>query len=418
MKISRIDQLFKNSTGIDPVSRTVIEDYQLEKLNELLKNEERRGGFYKNLPSSLSALQELETLPFTTEADLIQSGNRMVLLSQSEIQKVISEQTSGTTGAGKRVFYTEEDCRNTIRLFEAGLGEFIFPGNKTMICMPFSGPFGLGELIAEAVSNLGATPIAAGIGKTFGELKEILETEKPDTFVGMPTALLAILRLYGPISLKRALVSGDACPEVVIEECERILGTKLWPHYGSREMGLGGAICCPAHNGMHLREHHVIAEIVDDKGRRVPDGTWGELVITTIGMQAQPMIRYRTGDRTRIIPGKCACGSEIIRLDEVARIGSTGQMRQLDNQLFGIPELVDYKITWSEEGAAIQALVMGEESGQICDRIRDQISDQIRWRVAGLSDIFQEIGKLIINCKVTEDTDRPLYAAKRRIQAK
>ena len=69
----------------------------------------------------------------------------MLLCSQGEVQKVISEQTSGTTGAGKRVFYTEGDCEHTIELFMAGLGEFIYPGSITMVAMPFSGPFGLGE---------------------------------------------------------------------------------------------------------------------------------------------------------------------------------------------------------------------------------------------------------------------------------
>lgn len=407
MQKSRIDQLIIEQEGMVPSSREEVEALQLKKLNELLEREEKRGGFYKNLPSSLSALKELEDLPFTTEEDLIKNGNRMVVLSQAEISKVISEQTSGTTGAGKRVFYTEEDCLHTIRLFEAGLGEFVFPGNKTLICMPYSGPFGLGELISAAIRNLGAEPVEAGIGKTFGELKEILETEKPETFVGMPVVLLGLLRLYGKGCLKRALVSGDACPEVVIDECERILGAKLWPHYGSREMGLGGAICCPAHEGMHLRENHVIAEIVDENGKRVPDGTFGELVITTIGMQAQPLVRYKTGDRTRILPGRCPCGSCVVRLDEVARIGASGQMRKLDNQMFGIKELVDYRVSWSGETADLEALCLPEADIEILERkIRQSMEE-----VAGVAG-----ENLQVKVRAAKDEDRPLYAAKRRIQ--
>ena len=67
-------------------------------------------------------------------------------------------------------------------------------------------------------------------------------------------------------------------------------------------------------------ENHCITEIIDKEGNVLPDGQWGELVITTIGMEAQPLIRYRTGDHTRIIPGKCICGSEVRRLDFVRRI--------------------------------------------------------------------------------------------------
>lgn len=96
----------------------------------------------------------------------------MLLCSQGEIQRIISEQTSGTTGAGKRVFYTEGDCEHTIELFMAGLGEFIYPGSRTMVAMPFSGPSGLGELIADAIRRIGAHPLLTGNNKTYGELKQ------------------------------------------------------------------------------------------------------------------------------------------------------------------------------------------------------------------------------------------------------
>ncbi len=387
--------------GFIPSSREELEALQLKKLNELLEKEERRGGFYRNLPASLSSLQELKKLPFTTEADLVRNGNRMVVLSQSEITKVISEQTSGTTGAGKRVFYTEEDCRRTIQLFEAGLGEFVYPGSRTLICMPYSGPFGLGELISAAIRNLGAEPIEAGVGKTFGELKELLDTEQPDTYVGMPTALLSLLRLFGKGSLERALVSGDACPESVIRETERLLGSRLWPHYGSREMGLGGAVCCPAHEGMHLRENHVIPEIVDPEGSPVPDGTFGELVITTIGMEAQPLIRYRTGDRTRILPGKCPCGSCVVRLDEVSRIGASGNMRKLDDLIFAIQEIVDYRITWEKERAELEALILPSDQNSVCEKIQNC------WKK------LDKETELAITLRPACSEDRPLYAAKR-----
>ena len=71
---------------------------------------------------------------------------------------------------------------------------------------------------------------------------------------------------------------------------------------------------------MHLRENHVIAEIVDEEGRVLPEGEYGELVITTIGMEAMPLVRYRTGDMTRILPGPCPCGSHVLRLDHPHRI--------------------------------------------------------------------------------------------------
>ena len=342
-----------------PVTRASIEQLQLRKLNALLAREKERGGFYRDLPDHLDSLADLTSLPFTTDEDLAHYAPGLLLCSQAEIQRVLSDATSGTTGAAKRVFYTEGDCEHTIELFMAGLGELIFPGSVTMICFPFSGPHGLGELIAEAIERLGARPLKLGAGLSYGEFAKLLERERPDTFVGMPVQLLSLLRVCGRGSLRRALVSGDACPDAVLRGCEAILQSRLFPHYGSREMALGGAITCPAHEGMHLRENHVIAEIVDAQGRPLPPGERGELVITTIGMEAMPLIRYRTRDYTRVIPGKCPCGSEVLRLDTVRR-KETAELAALDETLFSLPFVCDYRAERRNCRLHLQILTCGK----------------------------------------------------------
>ena len=358
MQKSRIDNYIMTAEALPVITRESLEALQLKKLNAVLKREKARGGFYKDLPEHLNSLDELETLPFTTEEDLAQNAPGLLLCSQAEIQRILSDATSGTTGAAKRVFYTEGDLAGTVELFMAGLGELIFPGSVTMICFPFSGPNGLGELIAEAVTRLGAKPLKLGAGLRYGEYREVMEFEQPDTFVGMPVQLLGILRVCGRGSLRRALVSGDACPPVVMRGCEDLLGSPLFPHYGSREMALGGAICCPAHEGMHLRENHVIAEIVDDAGRPLPPGEVGELVITTIGMEAMPLIRYRTGDYTRILPLPCPCGSEVLRLDTVTR-RSNHALAGLDEALFSLPFVADYRAEMRNGQLCLTVLTCG-----------------------------------------------------------
>ena len=356
----RIDALIAGQEGLERVDRETIEAIQLKKLNRLLAREKERGGFYRDLPERLFSLADLPSLPFTTDEQLAANAPGLLLRSQSEISRVLSDATSGTTGAAKRVFYTEGDCERTVELFTAGLGELIFPCSVTMILFPFTGPFGLGELIAEAVSRLGARPLKLGASGSYGEWSEVLEKERPDSFVGMPVQLLRLLRVCGRGSLRRALVSGDLCPAAVIEGCESILGSRLFPHYGSREMALGGAITCPAHAGMHLRENHVIAEIVDEDGKPLPPGEYGELVITTIGMEAMPLIRYRTGDYTRILPGKCPCGSEALRLDTVSRRDGGEEMAALDETLFRLPFVADYRAERKNGRLCLEILTCGE----------------------------------------------------------
>ena len=384
--------------GLPVPDRRTIEALQLEKLNALLRREKRRGGFYAALPERLERLDALAELPFTTAADLAASGGRMLLCSQSAVQRVISGATSGTTGAAKRIFYTEADLENTVELYEAGLGELIFPGNVAAVAFPFSGPYGLGDLIAEAVTRLGAKPVKLDPSQCFGDVREALDRDRPDVYVGMPVPLLSLLRFCGPRSLRRALVSGDSCPESVMRGCETLLGSRLFPHYGSREMGMAGAICCPAHAGMHLRENHVIAEIVDERGRVLPPGETGELVITTVGMEAMPLIRYRTGDRTRLLPGLCPCGSAVIRIDRVSR-GEPGLCAEaLDEVLFADEHIVDCRCERSGDLLSVFALTDGAPE-------REALLSRLRALAPALS--------VELTCRQVGPKDRPFFAGKR-----
>ena len=346
MKRTNLDTWIETIEGIPHLTRENLEALQLRRLNELLKRLKDRGGIYADYPDKLENLSQMQSLPFTTAEMLSANPGRFLLTSQSEVSRVISGATSGTTGPAKRVFYTQQDTEHTIGLFTAGISEMLSAGEKCFIAFPFTGPFGLGDLIAQAVERLGGIPVRAGFGQPWGEMLALIREESPETYIGFPVTLLSLIRLYGAdFPIQRALISGDACPTGVLEELEKALGSKLYPHYGSRECGLGGAVTCPAFEGMHLRENHIIPEIIDEKGNVLPEGEYGELVLTTIGAEAMPLIRYRTGDFTRILP-PCPCGGVTRRLDTVTRKEGAISIEELDSALFRIPELVDYRAKW------------------------------------------------------------------------
>ncbi len=354
MKTSNLDNWICQTEGLSELNREALEALQLAGINRVLQRQGEKAG---TAPLRLESLEQLQTLPFTTAGELAGRPGRFLLTSQADISRVISGATSGTTGPGKRVFYTQRDCENTVGFFAAGISEMLCAGEKCLIAFPFSGPFGLGDLIAQAVEGLGGIPLRGG--GTYGELCQLIRAEQPQTYIGFPVPLLSVKRLYeGEFPIRRALLSGDACPAGVIEA----LGIPCFPHYGSRECGLGGAVTCPAHRGMHLRENHLLAEIVDETGKVLPDGQWGELVLTTFGLEAMPLVRYRTGDFTRILP-PCPCGSVTKRLDAVAR----GPMARLDDALFPVPGLIDFRV----EGKVVTArtLTPGLE-GALLQRLR------------------------------------------------
>jgi len=343
MKRTNLENWIETTEALPKLTREGLEELQLTRLNETLARLKSRGGFYKDYPERLRCLSELRKLPFTTAADLAAQPGKFLLTSQSEVSRVISGTTSGTTGPAKRVFYTARDTEHTVGFFAAGISEMLSPGEKCLIAFPFTGPFGLGDLIAQAVERLGAVPVKGGFGQTWGELAALVREAKPDAYIGFPVTLLSLIRMYGEgFPINNALVSGDACPEGVMEELAKAMDGRLYPHYGSRECGLGGAVTCPAFAGMHLRENHILPEIIDHQGNVLPEGEYGELVITTIGSDAMPLIRYRTGDYTRIL-SPCPCGGVTRRIDAVSRREGRVSMEALDSRLLHIPELVDYR---------------------------------------------------------------------------
>ena len=385
MKRVKLEDWIENIEALPTLTREGLENLQLQRLNETLARLRQRGGFYKDYPEKLDSLRDLQKLPFTTPEMLSAAPGKFLLTSQSEVNRVISGATSGTTGPAKRVFYTAQDTEHTVGFFTAGISEMLSAGEKCLIAFPFTGPFGLGDLIAQAVERLGATPVKAGFGQTWGELLALVRETRPETYIGFPVTLLSLIRMYGEdFPVKRALVSWDAFPEGVMAELEKALGSRLYPHYGSRECGLGGAVTCPAFEGMHLRENHIIPEIIDGNGKVLPDGEYGELVITTIGADAMPLIRYRTGDITRILP-KCPCGGVTKRLDRVSRREGMIEIEMLDSALFAILELVDYRAAYDgklhiegrcrDTGSAAEQIV--EAAKQVYPGLEIQVSTVI-----------------------------------------
>ena len=403
MNRTRLDAFIEQLEGIPHLTREALEELQLRRLNEMLGRMREAKIHYQDLPEKLNSLSDLQRLPFTTAQMLAEHPGRYLLTSQSDVTRVISGATSGTTGPAKRVFYTENDTAHTVWLFEAGIGEMLKPGEKCFIAFPFTGPFGLGDLIAQAVKNLGGIPIPAGFGQTWGEVLDLIRETEPETYIGFPVVLLSLVRLWGKdFPIQRALVSADACPDGVMAELEKALGSKLYPHYGSRECGLGGAVTCPAFEGTHLRENHIIPEIIDEHGNVLPDGEWGELVLTTIGLEAMPLIRYRTGDYTRILP-PCPCGGVTRRLDMVSRREGEISMGALDSALFSIPELVDYRVSFDGR-LSIEAFAT--RIGDVEDKIRSTVG-QVYPHLESGTDL-----------RLCSRDHRPAYLGKRHINPK
>lgn len=155
------------------------------------------------------------------------------------------------------------------------------------------------------------------------------------------------------------LLSTDHVPSTIVKVIEDTWGCDVYNHYGMTEMGLGGGVDCRARNGYHVREADMLFEIVDPgSGRPVGQGEWGEVVFTALTRNAMPLIRYRTGDMSRLVPEPCPCGTVLNRLAHVDQralgnihLPGGGILRQkdFDEALFTIDGLADFKVLWAKK---------------------------------------------------------------------
>ena len=198
MNRTNLENWIENTEALPRLTREGLDALQLRRLNETLTRVKARGGFYKDYPEKLEKLEDLGELPFTTAEEIAAHPEKFLTTSQSEVSRVISGATSGTTGISKRVFYTETDTTPTVGFFAAGISEMLRSGEKCLIAFPFTGAFGLGDLIAKAVESLGGIPVKAGYGQNWGSLIDLVKAERPETYIGFPVTLLSLARTGSP----------------------------------------------------------------------------------------------------------------------------------------------------------------------------------------------------------------------------
>jgi phenylacetate-coenzyme A ligase PaaK-like adenylate-forming protein len=336
-----------------------LEAWQLFKLNETLELAGKKSAFYRKtlagLPFPLESLSDLRQYPTTNPADVRENPLAFVCVSQDEIRRVVTLQSSGTTGEPKRVFFTAADQELTIDFFSVGMNTLTEPGDRVLILLPCQPPGSVGDLLRTGLERSARQPVPHGPVRDPNEVLESLRTSPVDSIVGSPTQVLGLARRWvRPARPPRTvLLSTDYVPEAIVRTLEETWGCEVFNHYGSTEMGLGGGVECSAHNGYHLRDADLLFEIIDPhSGEPVSEGVYGEIVFTTLTRQGMPLIRYRMGDRSRFLKMPCPCGTVLRRLEKASgrfdgRVSvGVASMNQLDfdEALFPVPGLANFTI--------------------------------------------------------------------------
>lgn len=345
-----------------PLDRAGLRRSQSAALRELVAHCSTHSAFYRRKWAGLDlegvlSIEDLPALPCTSEAELREHGQEMLCVSQDAVARIMTLRSSGSTGPAKRLFFTEEDLERTRNFFHHGMLHLLAPGERVAVFLPGASPDSTGALLAEAISRVPAPCRVFGMVEDMAEAARQLAGWPATVLVGLPVQMLALARMMLhrgslPASISRVLLCADYVAQSVRTALAGQCGWEVFSHYGSVESGLGAAVDCSAHNGLHLCESELFVEILDDGLQPLPAGEWGEIVLTTLSRRGMPLVRYRSGDQGRLLPGTCPCGTVLARLDQVrgrrrGQLPLAGGRRlglaDLDEALLPLPGLLDFQ---------------------------------------------------------------------------
>lgn len=317
---------------LETLDRAGIEALQLERLKATVEHCYNGSKFYHDRfdangikPSDIKTLDDLKKIPFTTKQDL--RDNYPFGLASVPLSKCTRlHSSSGTTGNPTVILHTQKDLEQWANAVARCLWMVGCRPDDVFQNTSGYGMFTGGLGFQYGAERLGMLTVPAAAGNTLRQLKFF--TDFGTTVVHAIPSYAA--RIYEVMvekgidprkdtKLRTLVIGAEPHSEDTRKRIEDMLGVKAYNSFGMSEMcGPGVAFECKEQNGMHIWEDYYIVEIVNpDTLEPVPDGEVGELVLTTINREAMPLLRYRTRDLTRILPGDCPCGRHHKRLDRM-----------------------------------------------------------------------------------------------------
>lgn len=302
-------------------------DEQLELLKKQLKGLKERSPFYAKKfegidVDAVKTVEDFEKLPFTEKADLREAYPLgLAAVPQEEIVRIHS--SSGTTGTPVIIPYTAKDVDDWAIQFARCYEYAGITKEDRIQITPGYGLWTAGIGFQAGCEKLGAMAVPMGPGNTEKQL-QFMQDMQSTVFTATASYALLIAEevqkrgLRDKIALKKLVTGSERSGEKIRKRIIDGLGVEFYDIYGLTEVyGPGIGINCQHGHGMHVWSDYIYLEIIDpETGELLPDGEWGEIVLTTLVKEGAPLIRFRTHDLSRIIPGECPCGhNEHPRID-------------------------------------------------------------------------------------------------------
>ncbi len=305
-----------------------INDVQLAQVNRQIQRILASGNYYSEVYkkagiTGVSSPEEFERIPFTDKADL-RNAYPLGIQAVPEEQVVRIHSSSGTTGKPVIIPYTAKDVADWAEMFARCYEIAGVTSRDRIQITPGYGLWTAGIGFQAGCEKLGAMAIPMGPGNTEKQLQMMIDLQSTVICATSSYALLLAEEinkrgLKDKIHLRKGIIGSERWSDAKRNYIARELGIELYDIYGLTEIyGPGIGINCPQQTGMHIFDDFLYTEIIDPKtGEVLPDGEEGEIVITTLVKEGAPLIRFRTHDLSRILPGECPCGLSYPRLDTI-----------------------------------------------------------------------------------------------------
>ena len=315
-----------------------ISQQQLDLVNDRIRALVEAGSFYgKKLAEAgithVETPEDFTKLPFSEKKDL-RDAYPLGLMTAPEEEIVRIHSSSGTTGTPVIIPYTAKDVDDWAIMFKRCYETAGITNMDRIQITPGYGLWTAGIGFQNGAEKLGAMVIPMGPGNTDKQL-EMMQSMKSTVLCSTSSYALLLAEeiekrgIKENIHLKKGVIGSERWSDKMRKHIAESLGIELYDIYGLTEIyGPGIGINCEYNEGMHYWDDFLYIEVIDPKtGEPVPDGEMGEIVITTLVKEGAPLIRYRTHDLSRIIPGKCKCGRCYPRLDTI--MGRTDDMMKI-----------------------------------------------------------------------------------------
>lgn len=274
---------------------------------------------------SIQTLEDIRKIPFTTKADMRANYPFGLVAGNMREDGVRIHSSSGTTGTPTVIVHSQHDLNSWANLVARCL--YTVGIRKTDVFQNSSG-YGMftgGLGFQYGAERLGALTVPAAAGNSKRQIKFITDF-KTTALHAIPSYAIRLAEVFMSegidptgTSLRTLVIGAEPHTDEQRKKIERLLGVKAYNSFGMTEMnGPGVAFECTEQNGMHIWEDCYLIEIINpETGEPVPDGEVGEMVLTTLDREMMPLLRYRTRDLTRILPGECPCGRTHRRIDRI-----------------------------------------------------------------------------------------------------